>query len=142
MTTLFMLKGLPASGKTTHAKQMTQLGIKRVNRDELRLMVDSGVYSKENEHLIRKLAENMLIEILVSGHDAVIDNTNLKPSDEEGWRKFAHRWARYFKVIEMKTPLEECIRRDAKRENPVGEEAIRSMARLEPNPLLSKPKGW
>ena len=136
MTILYMLKGLPASGKTTRAKQMVELGVKRVNRDELRLMVDSGVYNKDNERLIRQIAKNTLIEILVNGYDAVIDNTNLKPSDEEEWRKFAHRWATKFVVVDMGTDLDECIRRDRLRENPVGEEAIRSMARLEPNPLL------
>ena len=138
MTTLFMLKGLPGSGKTTHAKKMVQLGVKRVNRDDLRDMVDSGVYNRANEYLIRFLAKMLVKEILLQGHDVVIDNTNLKPEDEKGWRLWAHRWARYFKVIEMKTSLEECIRRDAKRENPVGEKAIRSMEKLEPNPLLEE----
>lgn len=136
MTVLYMLKGLPGSGKTTRAKQMVQLGVKRVNSDDLRDMVDSGVYSKGNEFLVRYLAKMLVKEMLLQGHDVVVDNTNLKPENMKEWRLWAHRWARYFKVIEMETSLEECIRRDAKRDKPVGEEAIRSMARLEPNPLL------
>ena len=117
---------------------MVQIGIKRVNRDDLRTMIDSGVYSKVNERLIRQIQKVIVSDYLVAGFDVVIDDTNLKSEDYETWRIFAHRWAKYFQVIEMKTSLEECIRRDAKRENPVGAEAIRSMERLEPNPLLGE----
>ena len=90
MTILFMLKGLPASGKTTRAKQMVELGVKRVNRDELRLMVDSGVYNKDNERLIRKIAENTLIEI--SGYFFVSSPLTLEHPDYISLDLHVSRW--------------------------------------------------
>ena len=136
MTTLYMLKGLPGSGKTTYAKQMAVMGVKRINRDELRTMVDDGVYNAENERLIRLFATTLVLKSLKQGNDTVIDNTNLKPTDELEWRTLAFQVGAKFVKIEMETTLEECIRRDALRDNPVGETAIRSMEKLEPNPLL------
>ena len=133
---LYMLRGLPGSGKTTHAKRMVQMGVKRVNRDELRDMVDSGVYNAGNERLIRLFATNLVLASLKQGYDTVIDNTNLKPNDELEWQTLAFRMGAKFVVIDMNVSLEECIRRDAQRDNPVGAEAIRSMQKLEPNPLL------
>ena len=141
MTTLYMLRGLPGSGKTTQARGMVKLGVKRVNRDELRDMVDSGVFNAANERLIRLFATRLVREALVQGYDVVIDNTNLRPNDELEWRTLAFNLGAFFVIVEMETSLEECIRRDALRENPVGEKAIRSMEKLEPNPLLlSEPK--
>ena len=136
MTTLYMLKGLPASGKTTRAKRMVALGAKRISKDDLRTMVDSGVYSTENERLIRYFCDAIIVKSLMHGYDVVDDNTNLKPKDESGLRVLAIICEADFVIVEMDTSLEECIRRDVKREKPVGEEAIRSMARLEANPLL------
>ena len=136
MLTLYMLKGLPGSGKTTQAKRMVQLDIKRVNRDELRTMVDSGVYGTRKERLIRIISDAIIVKALKSGYDVVDDNTNLKPKDEQGLRALAAICGAHFIVVEMETSIEECIRRDALRDNPVGEVAIRSMEKLEPNPLL------
>jgi predicted kinase len=44
--------GIPASGKTTWAKEQVKNGggkWKRVNKDDLRAMVDCGQFSKSNE---------------------------------------------------------------------------------------------
>ena len=50
MKTLYMMKGLPASGKSTAAKQMLNTlsgrNMKIVNKDLLRLMLDDGHWSR------------------------------------------------------------------------------------------------
>ena len=135
--TLYMLKGLPGAGKTTKAKQMVALGAKRISRDDLRAMVDSGVYNADNERLIRYFCDALIVKSLKHGYDVVDDNTNLRPKDESNLRALASICGAYFVIIKMKTSTEECIRRDALRDNPVGETAIRSMEKLEPNPLLN-----
>lgn len=40
MPKLLVLKGLPASGKSTYAKELVNKGWKRVNKDDLRAMID------------------------------------------------------------------------------------------------------
>ena len=131
---LYMLRGLPGSGKTTHAKKMVVLGVKRVNRDELRDMLDNGVFSVENESLVKRIQDYAVLQALWAGYDVVLDNCNHKPEDEAQWRQMADSQSITFVIIDMKTSLEECIRRDALREHPVGKAAIESMSRLESNP--------
>ena len=72
------------------------------------------------------------------GFDIVIDNMNLNPKELEYYNKVLDHW-NYLKGIipdevklkyelEIKnffTPLQECIERDSKRPNPIGEKVIR-----------------
>lgn len=74
------------------------------------------------------------------GYDIVVDNMNLNPKEVKYWENVidAHNniktsninpdWVQYEYEIEFKDffiPLEECIRRDAMRPNPIGEKVIR-----------------
>ena len=52
---IILTRGLPASGKSTWAKEQVAKGngkVKRVNKDDLRDMIDAGIWSKTNEQLI------------------------------------------------------------------------------------------
>jgi len=55
MKKVILTKGLPASGKTTWAKKVLKDNpgaYKRINKDELRLMLDGGKWSHDNEKFI------------------------------------------------------------------------------------------
>ena len=123
---IYMLKGLPASGKSTYAKNM--INIKRVSKDDLRNMIDDGEYTKENEMFILDVRNYLVGRALELGFDVVIDDTNMNPEHEIALRYLAEVNKSYLEVYEMDTSIEECIRRDAKRTNPVGEDVIRGMA--------------
>ena len=64
---IYMMKGLPASGKSTYVKSMMNPNLKRVSKDDLRAMLDLGEYNVENEMLvldvrnfiIRRCVENL-----------------------------------------------------------------------------------
>jgi predicted ABC-type ATPase len=67
MTTLYMTKGLPGSGKTTWAKEMVSKSkgsVKRVNKDDLRAMLDAGEWSKENEKFVLKVRDFIIEKAL------------------------------------------------------------------------------
>lgn len=51
MQKVIVLKGLPASGKSTWAKNLVlkDSTYKRINKDDLRAMLDASKFSKENE---------------------------------------------------------------------------------------------
>ena len=52
---LILMRGLPASGKTTECKNLLLMhkgSYKRINRDDLRAMIDNGKWSKQNEKYI------------------------------------------------------------------------------------------
>lgn len=123
-----MLKGLPASGKTTFARELVvSQGFKRVNRDDLRAMVDDGIYSQENESLIVNMQNALIGQALADNKNVVVDNTNLNPANERQLRRLAENWGVKFEVKEFDTDLKTCIERDAKRPQPVGEKVIMDM---------------
>ena len=122
-----MLKGLPASGKSTYAKELVKKGWKRVNKDDLRAMIDDSIWSKKNEASIKE------IEACIANHylqdtkeNVVVDDTNF--AYEDFWRKEAETVGAEFEVKFFDTPLKECIKRDALRgDKSVGEKVIRGM---------------
>ena len=88
------------------------------------------VTSREN--LVSSIKENMAEEAINRGYDIVVDNMNLNPKEILFWKdmvKMANMDPDGYQYeIEFKDffiPLEECIRRDAMRPNPIGEKVIR-----------------
>lgn len=80
MRTLLILKGLPGCGKSTFAKSLLAKEPsrwKRINRDDLRSMIDDNVWSKTNENFIRSVQELLIRQAIAEGYDVIIDDTNL-----------------------------------------------------------------
>lgn len=129
MPKIIMLKGLPASGKSTWAREQVRKSngkTKRVNKDELREMIDGGQFSKENERKVLEARNLLIVNWLATGFDVIVDDTNLNPVHEGALKTLAPN-SSDFEIRSFDTPLEECIARDAKREKPVGEKVIRDM---------------
>lgn len=124
-----MCKGLPASGKSTWTKSLLSNGShKRVNRDDLRAMIDDGVWSKKNEQFIVKIEQDIVTTYLGGQYSVIIDDTNLSPKNELMWRVFAEKYNAEFVIKDFTdVPLETCIERDLKRPNSVGSKAIMRM---------------
>ena len=126
---MIVLKGLPGSGKTTWAREVMArepARYKRVNKDELRLMLDNGRYSPDNERLVETVRDRVILAAVAAGKDVIVDDTNLDTRHETRIRRIVgDRAGVVVKVFEV--PLEECIRRDRERPAPVGEPVIRRM---------------
>lgn len=123
-TTLLMLKGLPASGKTTRAFELVKKGWKRINKDDLRDMVDGGKWSRDNEKVILILRDLMVQSLLARGHNVVVDDTNLAKKHESVLKQLAHSNQAQFQVEDMDVDPVTCIRRDLKRDRSVGSSVI------------------
>lgn len=79
MSKLIFLRGLIGSGKTTWALEQVKNSkgkIKRVNKDDLRDMIDAGIWSKKNEQQILDVQNSMALGFLLNGFDVILDNTN------------------------------------------------------------------
>ena len=136
MKKVIICKGLPASGKSTFARQLVQekKGMyKRINKDDLRAMLDAEEHSKSNEKFIVKTRDYLIIEALKHGKHVIIDDTNLAPKHEANIRQLVKEYCKETNqtvIVEVKmfdVPVEECIRRDLKRVKSVGERVIRQL---------------
>lgn len=131
-----MLRGLIASGKSTIAKELVETrGYKRVNKDELRAMIDNSKWSKENEKQIIEVRDLIIINYLDAGYNVVVDDTNFAPEHEASLREIALHCDAGFIVHELLTPVEECVKRNLKRGEIIPTDAIWKMYRnyVEPN---------
>jgi predicted kinase len=129
---IIMTVGLPASGKTTWAKEQvkkSQSRIKRVNKDELREMLDIGEWSRENEKFILAIRDDIIINALTKGYSIIIDDTNFSSKHEESLKRIASQLHAEFEINDsfLDVPLSVCIDRDSKREKPVGNKVIVEM---------------
>lgn len=137
---VLMLKGLPASGKSTYAKELVSKNHNwaRVNKDDLRAMMNNGEFSYKLEKQIVKTERELVDIALKNGKSVVIDDTNFNLDHELFFRGSARQYGAEFNVKFFDTPLEECIKRDIKRPNGVGETVIRKMYNqyLKPQPAV------
>lgn len=85
------------------------------------------------EDVVTKAKKEIAIYAMDNGYDIVVDNMNLNPREIQYWETIinyhnAHIGKEIKYELEFKDffiPLEECIRRDAARPNPIGEKVIR-----------------
>lgn len=126
-----MTKGLPASGKTTWAEEQVSKSngsIKRVNKDDLRRMIDADKWSKLNEKHIVEVRNMVVQHYLNSAYSVIVDDTNLNPDHEKTLREIAIGCGATFVVQDFTiVPIDTCISRDKMRLFNVGESVIRQM---------------
>ena len=140
MKKIILTRGIPASGKSTWAKQEVLKDPEhsiRINRDDLRNM--SGKYwVPAREHYITACKGIILISAMNFQFDTIIiDEMNLNPKEsgelkgEIAMVNDAFKGGQDKYVVEIKdftnVPLDVCLERDSKRENPIGENVIRGI---------------
>lgn len=131
MSKLIMMRGLPASGKSTRAKELeTELGnAVRLNLDLLREMLHYSVWSGTREGLTQEAELALANRFLTKNMVVIVDDTNLGQSHLDKWKNVALAFNAKFEVVDMETSLEDCILRDNKRADQVGFDVITNMAR-------------
>lgn len=126
MSRLIILQGVPASGKSTWAREFVK-GKKDwviVNRDSIR--DGRGDYwIPEQEEYISDLEEYHVTRALERGLNVIIDATNLNPKTIAKWKQVAKQFSIEPEWVEFTISYQEAIERDSKRERPVGKGVIR-----------------
>lgn len=130
MNKLIITRGLPASGKSTWAKQWVLEDPEhrvRINQDDIRLMLGK-YWVPSREKLVQEIQFDAIVEALSREFDVVIDNTNLNNKVLDQFNRLIKTFEDY--EIEYKdffdTPLSVCIERDKNRDLQVTEKVIRS----------------
>ena len=124
---LLCLRGLPASGKTTYARKLANKGWVRVNKDDLRAMLNNGKFSKDNESYVIALRDEIIISSLVQGKNVVVDDTNLDPKHLIAFESIAGEFLADFEIRFFDVDVKECIKRNMERQNPVPDKVIYNM---------------
>lgn len=120
MPTLKILQGLPASGKSTLAKKLEDAGWKVIEKDKLRESI-------KGESAVLRARDDLVKIYLMKGYNVVSSDTNLNPKHIPRLTEIATSCGAEVEVEFVDTPLDECLLRDAERENPIGPMVIRSM---------------
>ncbi|MFF2570508.1 AAA family ATPase [Streptomyces sp. NPDC058084] len=135
MPVVHVMTGLPASGKTTAARALQERSegrMRRVNLDDLRTMLDLPAgdrRSHAHEQTVLGIQDAAVRAAVDDGFDVVVDNTHLTPHIPKRLKAaVAGREATFVVHDFTDVPVDECVRRDAARERPVGEEIIRILA--------------
>lgn len=140
MSKIILCRGIQGSGKTTWAKQWVLEDPEhrvRFNNDDIRNMLGK-YWVPSREDLVKGQLDRFLWDSMSLGFDIVIDNMNLNPKEIKYYNTILDGWNNPKGVVpdvvrpkydlEFKDffiPLQDCIERDSKRPNPIGEEVIR-----------------
>lgn len=143
---LILCRGIQGSGKSTWAKKWAEEDPDnrvRFNNNDIRNMLGK-YWVPSREGIVKVMKDTFAKASMLAGKNIVIDNMNLNPKEVEYWRdlieynndyytgvrgEFPSTYkANYFYELEFKNffiSVDECIRRDAMRSNPIGEKVIK-----------------
>lgn len=127
MLYVYLMMGLPGSGKTKRAKEMLAAhpnAMKRVSKDELRAMLDDGRWSGDAEKFIIKARDALILAALDEGRHVIVDDTNLAPKHKTHIEQLIKGKAQLAVEDFTGVPIEVCIERDLKRLDSVGSQVI------------------
>lgn len=140
MPIIHMLKGLPASGKSTYAKQLIKdnednMCWVRLNNDDLSQMLFGSSFVKKSGELLEVCRKQLLNTLMVKGKNIIIDNTNLTEARqleletliaEHNLREGPYKYKLTIKDF-TDVSIYDCLKRNKLRENPIPERVICDM---------------
>lgn len=131
MSKLIIMKGLPASGKSTKAEELVRASgnAVRLNKDLLRTMMHFDKWSGRNEQATQDAEHELAKYFLSHGKNVIVDDTNLNPKTVGYWVQLAKSMNAGIEYVDMTdVSVKDCIERDWKRDKQVGEHVIQKMA--------------
>ena len=138
MPKIILTRGIQGSGKSTWAKKWVEEDPEhrvRWNNDDFRRVLGS-YWVQERENFIYTMMYDFLNKAMLFGYDIVVDNINLNQKSWDSIQSLIDTFNNYIFIRGLEEPytlefkdffdvsLEECIERDSKRENPIGEKVI------------------
>jgi predicted kinase len=128
MAKLIILRGVPASGKSTVAEQYREMGFTIVNRDNIRYIM-FGKYWGVDEQVVTDVENAMIESSLRADTSVVLDATNLNRKNLKTKLSLASRYGAEVDYLSFAVPLTVALERDRARERQVGEAVIKNFFR-------------
>lgn len=130
MGKIILCRGVQGSGKTTWAKKWVLEDPEhrvRFNNDDIRNMLGK-YWVPSREKIVTEIKKYFMVSAMEQHYDIVVDNMNLSAIEVSYYQNLADNSFGIY-TLEFQDffiTLEECILRDSKRENPIGENVIRN----------------
>lgn len=138
MPDFIMMVGLPASGKSTVAKEYGDRGYVVVSSDAIRAELWGDESIQGDPAKVFGLVQARCRLALLEGRDVVMDATNMNAKKRKG---FLRQMPACRKIcVVMATPFGECVKRDEKRSRSVAKVVIHKMLCLFEMPHYNE--GW
>lgn len=117
MSKIIVLQGCPCSGKSTWSKEYLKNNENtiRVCRDDIRLELNNGKYSMDNESEVSIQEKERIIDAIHSNLNVIIDATNLNPKTIQKWNDLAKEYNCEIEYKEFYIPYSEAMKRSKKR---------------------------
>lgn len=136
MATLYVMIGVPGAGKSTFAKEHPWIDV--VCPDEIRQELFGDAGNQEQGNKVFQIAFDRAHKLLDAGQDVIFDSTNVR-------RKYRKDYFKKFPNVDkiavfVNVSIEECKRRNTRRERKVPDEVIDRMAKNLNPPTYDE--GW
>jgi predicted kinase len=142
--TLYILIGVPGSGKSTYAEELFQKserGIALVSSDQIRKSLYGNENCQDNPKKVFAIAHQATIDQLNKGYDVIFDATNIYTKDRMDLILkvcFEVKKPVRFVAVYFDTPISECIKRQDLRERKVPTKVIEKMGRQIDKPTFQE----
>jgi predicted kinase len=125
---LILLVGIPASGKSTLARKLTQKGFECINADTIRAELYGDELEQGDPQDVFSVFFERLEGMMKDEKDIVVDNTNLKAAHRKQILDRGHKFDYAdIQLWILDVPLDVCLKRNALREKKVQEDVLANM---------------
>lgn len=113
--TIYVMVGIPGSGKSTYAKKLEEKGAVHISLDVIRnkLVEETGT---RNEGKVFSEGLKQMKEALSHGKDVICDSTNVYIAKRKPYFQVANEFNAKIIAIFVNTDKKECLERNSKRE--------------------------
>lgn len=141
MSILYYLVGIPASGKTTWAKNIKDdIDAIHISSDDLRVELYGDVNNQEHNSELFQIMNKRTKELLKIGHNVIYDATNINSRKRTAFLKELNRIDCKKICIYFATSINSCDNNDSERDRQVGFDVIDKMYRNLQIPMYHE--GW
>lgn len=140
MTEFIMLVGLPGSGKSTYAEELKKEGYRIHSSDAIREELTDDVNTQDKNTEVFSILHSRIKDDLKNGISCVYDATNMSMKRRIAFLKELKNINCTKECILFLLPIEECKKRNVKRERKVPDKVIDKMIKQFDVPM--KYEGW
>lgn len=130
----YVTVGIPASGKTTWAREKCKKeSLININRDDIRMSITGSTgwgdykFNRHTEKMVTDIQRAMVRQAFEAGRGVVISDTNLNETFRNRLIEFLKEVGYAVELVDFDVRLEVAYKRDALRANGVGRDVIYSM---------------